>query len=171
MIMIYQSQYNITYLIFTGKWMITKSRQLPPPVFLRTIEHKGTRVLRAGDCPGTWAAVLVLLSPITLLVLTLPVPEYRRFCWEIPGFQVNHSPVSRLARRTAASQSSGRSLPLLLEKELGTLGVSLPWLNSLLRALPAQDRIVTFFPSSFMLLIPMIHKQTLQNRLSVIGCY
>lgn len=94
--------------------------------FLRTIEHNGTWVLKTGDCQSRWAAVLVLLAPITLLVITLSVPEYRRFCWEISGFQMNHSPLSQIACRTAASRSSRRSVPLLFEEELMTLSMSLP---------------------------------------------
>lgn len=158
-----------------GKQMITKSWLLPPPVFLRTIEHNGTWVLRAGDCSGRWAALLVLLSPITLLIITLSVPEYWRFCWEISGFQMNHSPLSPLAYRTAASRSSGRSLPLLLEKELRTLSVSLPRL-----------KFVTFIThvgqnrDVFSLLIHAfdtndsqahIAKQAVCNRMLLIGCY
>lgn len=39
---------------------------------------------------------------------------------------MNHSPLSQIACRTAASQSSGRSMPLLFEKEPITLSMSVP---------------------------------------------
>lgn len=39
---------------------------------------------------------------------------------------MNHSPLSQIACRTVASLSSGRSMPLLFEKELITLSMSVP---------------------------------------------
>lgn len=66
-----------------------------------------TIVLKTGDCQRKWASVLALLAPITLLVITLSVPEYWRFCWEISGFQMNHSPYSQFACRMAAPQAVG----------------------------------------------------------------
>lgn len=75
---------------------------------------------------------------------------------------MNRSLLSQIACRTAAAQNTGQSVSLLFEKELITASMSVPCAQPFVMYITSVGQNPDiFFPSSFMLFIPVIRKQML----------